>query len=90
MTKSPTEATQNESHFSDTPHDKAGSFWIVWTVILLLLGYPLSVGPIAKHYDHKKPPGAVLAFYAPLESLYHKSPTAHKVIDWYLHLWRVK
>jgi hypothetical protein len=90
MTDVTVEASQNESQLSDTSHDKASSFWIVWITITLLLGYPLSVGPVAKYYGHNQPPRAVTVFYAPLESLYHKSSTAHSIIDWYLHLWRVK
>jgi hypothetical protein len=60
-------------------------------IVALILGYPLSLGPVAKFYSgFRQPPGAVIAFYRPLKVLTTKVPAAEKPILWYLHLWGVK
>jgi len=87
MTDHVAEVTQSESHDSNGVQDKPGSLWIIWLIVVLLIGYPLSVGPVAKYYRHRKTPQSVIVFYTPLEVLYHKSQTVHSVFDWYLRMW---
>jgi hypothetical protein len=63
--------------------------------LLLLLAYPLSVGPLvlweARSYHDAPPPPPppkwLEDIYAPLAALYHSSPPVHQVLDWYIGLW---
>ena len=87
MTDALAEVARPESHDSDGAQDKPGSLWILWLLAVLLFAYPLSVGPIAKFYRKRNPPHALIVFYEPLESLYHKSHTVHEIFDWYFRLW---
>ena len=71
---------------SGSANDKPGHHWMIWATIALLLLYPLSIGPVVILFPNNTP-DAVVAFYTPLRALYTRSAIAHKVIDWYLHLW---
>jgi hypothetical protein len=56
----------------------------------LLLGYPLSMGPVvranlAKHHGPYTP--VQEKFYAPVFWLASNSPAFGKCLDWYFHLW---
>jgi hypothetical protein len=79
-----------ESHPSDISNDKPGSLWFLWSVVALLLAYPLSLGPVALAYKTKRPPNFISDMYEPLEYVYHRSALAHNAIDWYLHVWGVR
>jgi hypothetical protein len=87
VSEAPGEATQTESHYLEAANEKPGSLWVLWSVIALLLAYPLSVGPVALAYKNTRPPNFVPAIYAPLEYAYHNSAFAHRALDWYLKLW---
>jgi hypothetical protein len=68
------------------PAPRSGGLLAGWTVIILLLLYALSAGPVLK-FCGRNPPDAVYIVYAPLEYLSrHISPVA-KFYDWYLNLW---
>ena len=69
-------------------HHKSAPFWILWVAVGLLLIYPLSIGPVTLIYQDKLYPNGVRIFYSPLAAIYHRSPAAQKVIDWYFNLWR--
>jgi hypothetical protein len=92
MSEEGTEISSTELQTSDSTHDKGGgSLWILWSVIGLLLAYPLSTGPVLKFCISKgRPPPVIVALYTPLETLYNKSSAAHKFFDWYFHLWGIK
>ena len=66
-------------------HDKRGGLWLIWVFVLLIF-YVLSVGPVARLYNGKTPPGALMMFYAPLEFAYDHLPPAREFIDWYCHV----
>jgi hypothetical protein len=63
-------------------------------ILLLLLAYPLSIGPFtlweARSFVNAAPappPQWLENAYSPLGALYNYSPTAHRVLDWYMALW---
>ena len=65
---------------------------VVSALLLLLVLYPLSVGPTAKIYG--KPglivPKPVELFYSPIEYLYNHSEHTRRFFDWYLRsIWRI-
>jgi hypothetical protein len=90
MNEEPVEAAQAEWHISEDAHGKPGSLWILWSLIGLLLAYPLSLGPVVKYYKSRHPPEAVYAFYRPLKLLAEKVPAIEKPFLWYLDLWGAK
>jgi hypothetical protein len=75
-----------------TPQESGKSLpWhILWLLIAgVLVAYPLSIGPVAKHHRHNLPQ-VLESFYAPLATLYDKSPPMHHFFDWYLeNVWGV-
>ena len=89
MAEATNDVTKNESHDSDPVHDKPGSLWILWIVLVLLIAYPLSTGPVLK-FVKRPPPPPIIALYMPLNLIYEKSPTARKVFDGYSHLWGIR
>jgi hypothetical protein len=58
-------------------------------VVVLLLGYPLSIGPVAKLCSPGPAPQMIRAFYAPVGWAHDKSPAARAFLDWYEKLWGV-
>ena len=65
-----------------------GSF-LLWPVLFVVL-YVLSCGPMAKFYEQRSAPRAVVAFYAPLAAAYDSIPAFHSFLTWYVGLWGVK
>jgi hypothetical protein len=90
VSEEPTETSPAELQISDTTHDTPGTLWILWSLIGLLLAYPLSLGPVVKYYKSRHPPEAVYAFYRPLKVLAEKVPAIEKPFLWYLDLWGAK
>jgi hypothetical protein len=86
MSEAPSEVAQTESPDPQTTREASGSFWFLWSFVLLLLAYPLSLGPVAKLYKGRRPPSAVIAFYEPIDVVY-KTSTGRNIVDWYLHFW---
>ena len=75
----------------DTCQDsgKSSLTWTLWCgTALLLMAYPLSIGPVAKFYTGS---GSGLdTFYAPVIHLYQTSPPVHRFFDWYMDkVWRI-
>lgn len=87
------EATEIESHQSESAHDKPGSLYILW-VFLALLAYVLSIGPAVKLVP--RTPSATKAceiFYWPILYLYLAESVrpVHVVLKWYLlDVWHCK
>ena len=90
MSEERTETSPAEAQTSDSMHDKGGSLWILWSVIGLLLAYPLSIGPVALAYKDKHVPNFVYAVYEPLDYVCSHSSPVKRVMVWYLHLWGVR
>ena len=91
MNEAPGEATEIESHQSESAHDKPGSLYILW-VFLALLTYLLSIGPAVKLV----PPTpsatkAVEVFYWPVLYLGQTCRPVHVFLRWYLlDVWHCK
>jgi len=75
----------NDHPDKEQGHDRRGGLWLIWAFLLLIV-YVLSVGPVARLFNGKPPPRALIAFYAPLELAYDHLPPAKEFIDWYLHV----
>jgi hypothetical protein len=78
---------------SDEPKKRSRA-WIGWTVVLLML-YPLALGPINLAYRSTNDPrartfihDAVRVVYWPVDRLTDRSRTAYDVVGWYVDLWR--
>ncbi len=81
----------------DTDHVSGDSssppFMLVWIVLVLLIAYPLSIGPVARIYRGVigGPPRIVQAFYSPLVQVCGMSPGGDKLLRWYVvDVWGVK
>ncbi len=72
------------------PSANSSSNWgLLLALTLLLLAYPLSVGPLARF--GKRPSPTIGILYSPLAELYKRSPTARKIFDWYIEdVWGAK
>jgi len=86
MSGAQSEIKSTEAHDSEAAQEKSGSAWLIWTVIVLLFAYPLSIGPAARHYGNS-PPAAVRAFYMPLGIAYDRNKGVRQALDWYAGLW---
>jgi hypothetical protein len=60
---------------------------IAAALLALLLVYPISIGPANWIDRHRGLPAWVTRFYAPLVDAYLMTPTATKVMHWYIRLW---
>ena len=78
-----------EPDSSASSSKSSGSAFTLTVLALLVLIYPLSVGPVAKYYTTGNAvlPDWVPTFYAPLEALAKKSPQVEHFFEWYVHLW---
>ena len=63
--------------------------WLAWTLVLFLVVYPLSVGPVAKIVG-PNPPAFVRTIYTPMEYLYDHSEPVRSFYDWYKKVWRLR
>jgi hypothetical protein len=62
-----------------------GWTWALWILFVLLVGYPLSVGPAAKlYFKNLLPHRPVEVFYAPLEAVAKNVPGANRFFEWYI------
>jgi hypothetical protein len=65
--------------------------WILAAFIVVLVGYPLSIGPMAWVAERGYLPEAaetpLEVLYAPLGMLAKHVPTFRYVIEWYLEYW---
>jgi hypothetical protein len=62
---------------------------LVWLLLLLLVAYAFSPGPVIKLLG-SNPPMAIEAVYAPLIYLYDHVPAVQSFYDWYFKLWGIK
>ncbi len=65
--------------------------WVRWVVVLLVL-YPLSYGPVTGFLDRTDPwpTMAYDAFYTPLWWVCERVPLCDRALDWYLNIcWRI-
>src|SRR5262245_31669408 len=75
-----------------TDHTKPGvAFWATVMVVVLLVAYPLSIGPISWLADHGFLPDPVKQplryFYYPLAWAVLRSGAAYDIYTWYVRLW---
>ena len=76
---------------SDEPKKRSRA-WICWAVFwLLLLGYPLSLGPAIRYACHSADPVAgaetVNTVYAPIRWITERSEWVLDACRWYGELW---
>jgi hypothetical protein len=78
--------TQNESPQETTPEKTEGLHWSFYSLVAtgLLLLYVLSVGPVARHYNGRRPPPPIDTFYAPIEFLAAHFHPAERFFEWYV------
>jgi hypothetical protein len=69
---------------SDEPKKRARA-WIWWTLIAVLVLYPLSMGPVC-WFAPDGSEATVEDVYAPIEWLRWKSESVDRVVVWYLGL----
>ncbi|MAG95053.1 MAG: hypothetical protein CMJ48_15110 [Planctomycetaceae bacterium] len=66
-------------------------FWVAVVVLLLLVAYPLSIGPVIWCLDTGRLPQSSVpaweVFYAPVLWAWKNVPAAEHVLDWYDDLW---
>jgi hypothetical protein len=67
---------------------KLRSRFLIWIAIVLLVIYPLSLGP-AVLLLHRTSPESIQVIYAPLGYLHQHVPIARVMLDGYLRLWGV-
>ncbi len=71
------------------PPKRSRRCWIVWGLVLLLVVYPLSSGPVARLWSLTAfSDDAVLGLYTPLIYLAFYLPGFRRVFTWYLGLWK--
>lgn len=84
----PPQTAMPDDASAQTPHSTFGTWWVPWALFILLVAYPLSLGPVAVLHDKNMVPDGVGVIYKPLEYLYHHSPPVKRALDWYVEdLW---
>ena len=78
----------SESSTGANPSQGRGVPWLVWLLALFIIGYPLSIGPLAAFYAGA-PPKWFDWFYAPLGYLATNVPVVRAFYDLYLPLWGI-
>ena len=72
-------------------HENQTSSAAVWLLALLLVllpvGYVLSIGPVAAIYENEEPPHAVMMFYMPIIWLSDACKPIGNCLEWYIRLW---
>jgi hypothetical protein len=78
---------------SDERKRAGAGFWIILSVVTVMLLYPLSVGP-AELLNRKgrisdETGNAIRLFYRPLDWAYRDGPESiRRALDWYMKFWR--
>jgi hypothetical protein len=83
---SATQLALTRDGMSDEPKKRRGA-WIWWPVVLLIVLYPLSVGPAMWLVTSPALDKTVSTIYAPIFWLVGRSDWAASVVEWYLHFW---
>jgi hypothetical protein len=68
---------------SDEPKKRSRGVWIWWVIIVLLLAYPLSMGPVLRYGSQFGLPAA----YEPLARFCESWQPLCDLKDWYTELW---
>jgi hypothetical protein len=71
---------------STTPSRGRGSLLVWFLVLVLLIGYPLSVGP-ALALAERNNANVPWVLYEPIAYLYKNVPAVKAFYDWYIPLW---
>ena len=72
-----------------TQDERSGMPLVGWVLVLLVLLYPLSVGPVVILSGGQLTP-PLEVFYSPLEFLYDHVPVVHEFYEWYFGVWGIK
>lgn len=75
-----------DSEGSSNPSRGKGGLLIWSLVLLLLVSYPLSIGPVRYIYPYSVPKW-LQPVYAPLVYLNEKVPAVTAFYDWYIPIW---
>ena len=76
---------------SENPSRGKGTLWIiVFLLLLVLIGYVLSPGPVLPLYQNKPYSAWLDAFYAPLRFGVQNVPAIDSFYRWYLPIWEKK
>ena len=85
-------AVRDGSRKNDTSSERGtdtGIFSVLaWAVVILLVIYPLSIGPMAKLIPNPPPP--LRATYAPIGFLVDHFKPVRSFYDWYAKVWGVR
>jgi hypothetical protein len=80
----------NESIPTSGNRPRFGLSLPVLLVLVFVVGYALSPGPVIKVFGVTKSPVDLEKLYAPLIYLYDNVPAVRDFYEWYLPLWGVK
>jgi hypothetical protein len=72
---------------------RSGFPWFAWVMLLALILYPLSIGPVAKLVvrPFQPTPRAFEVLYSPVLDFAGASPFLERLLEWYLfRLWNVQ
>jgi hypothetical protein len=75
---------------ADPKKKPTARFWITVALLVVLVAYPLSMGPISWIFFHVLPKSSlplINALYAPIEWAAGCSPIAGSAAEWYVSLW---
>jgi hypothetical protein len=75
-------------------NDEPMKRWLAWIwratpLALLVIGYPLSIGPGMLLAEKCGGLPLAIAVYSPILATLHRWPPVGRVVIWYLHLWGV-
>lgn len=79
-----------ESSTDATPSRSRAVTLLVWFLVLVLIGYPLSIGPVMASLpasSRRNEPKWFSQLYAPLGYAYANVPAVRPFYRWYLALW---
>ena len=63
---------------------RGGATWLLWLSVLVV-AYPLSLGPAVKLYEAVPATRlAIATFYSPLKDLMYRIPPLQKAMEWYM------
>ena len=71
----------------DSESSKASRGRLITVLVLVLLVYPLSPGPVLAWTDRSRP-HRWMALYIPLNYAYQNVPAVRAFYDWYLPIWQ--
>lgn len=82
------DASQKNDTTSERGTDTGIFSVLAWAVVILLVIYPLSIGPMAKLIPN--PPPSLRATYAPIAFLVDHFKPVRSFYDWYAKVWGVR